>query len=198
MNDYSLFSYFSFLCKNLNIPLILTLFRFLLIPFICTCIIIHSWDKALWLFLVAGLTDIFDGALARLTNSETVLGAYLDPLADKCLVLLSFWSLSISSSMGFTIPNWFMIFLLIKELLLIFAATYFGMLKNNITIKASIVGKGANFFQSVCLIMLFIAGSHGITVSHFLNLILFFIIMVNSIALFHYFWLGYKELTREY
>lgn len=193
-----MFWYFSFFCKNFNIPTLLTLFRFFLIPFICMSITAHFWNRALVLFLVAVITDVLDGSLARLTNSETTIGAYLDPLADKCLILMSFWSMSLGNCFDFKIPDWFKIGLLAKELLLVMAVAYFGMLKNNIKIKPSIFGKGANFIQSMCIILLFIWELYGIKVGQFLNLILSFIIIINFGALFHYFWFGYKELSCEY
>lgn len=197
MDNYSGFSYFSFFCKSINLPILLTLFRFFLIPFICIGIITHSWDQALILFLVAAITDILDGALARLTNSETALGAYLDPLADKCLVLFSFWSISMTHFTDFTVPHWFNVTLLIKELLLVIGAAYFSMLKNNIKIKPSPFGKGANFIQSMCIIMLFFAGLYRIKINQFLNPILLFIMIISFVALLHYFWIGYKELSCE-
>jgi len=197
MNNYPLFSYFSLFCRSIHLPTLLTLFRFFLIPFICVAIITYSWDQALLLFLVAAITDVLDGALARLTNSATMLGAYLDPLADKCLVLFSFWSISMTPFTGFTIPSWFNIALFVKELLLVIVAAYFSMLKNNIKIKPSALGKGANFLQSACLIMLFFAGLYEININQFLNPILFFIIMISLWALLHYFWTGYKELSCE-
>jgi cardiolipin synthase (CMP-forming) len=197
MDNYSLFSYFSLFCKSINLPILLTLFRFLLIPFICIAIVTYSWDQALLLFLVAAITDVLDGALARLINSETALGAYLDPLADKCLVLFSFWSISITHFADFTIPYWFNISLFIKELVLIFAAAYFSMLKNNIKIKPSAFGKAANFIQSLCIIMIFFAGLYRIKINQFLNPILFFIMIMSFVALLHYFWVGYKELNYE-
>ena len=197
MDNYSIFSYFSLFCKSINLPILLTVFRFFLIPFICISIVTYSWDQALLLFLVAAITDILDGALARLTNSETALGAYLDPLADKCLILFSFWSISITHFAEFTIPYWFNIGLFIKELLLVVAAAFFGMFKNNIKIKPSVFGKGANFIQSTCIIMLFFAGLYKIKVNQFLNPILFFIMIISFVALLHYFWIGYKELSCE-
>jgi len=157
----------------------------------------NSWDRALLLFLIAAITDVLDGALARATNSETTLGAYLDPLADKCLILFSFWSLSFCNFSCFKIPDWFNVALLTKELLLVLAAAYFGMVRNSIKIKPSIIGKGANLIQSICVAMLFFAGLYGINIGHFLNQILFFILIISFGALLHYFWIGYKELKHE-
>lgn len=197
MNNYPAFSYFSFFCKSLNIPTFLTIIRFLLIPFICISIINNSWYMALVLFFVAAITDVLDGALARLTNSETVIGAYLDPMADKCLILFSFWSISLTEFGSFKIPLWFNIALLVKELMLVLAVAYLGMFKNTIKVKPSVIGKGANFVQSVCIIMLFFSGLYRIKIGHFLNPILFFIMVISFGALLHYFWIGYKELSRE-
>lgn len=72
----------------------LTLLRLLLVPVFALCIFygLHGW--ALVTFAVAGLTDVFDGVLAR-RSGPTVLGAWLDPAADKILVLTMFVMLTV-------------------------------------------------------------------------------------------------------
>lgn len=73
----------------------LTLLRLIFIPFIVIAIVDESWRWALGLFVLAGLTDNLDGLLARLLKQKTVLGQYLDPIADKLLLSTLFLVLSL-------------------------------------------------------------------------------------------------------
>jgi cardiolipin synthase len=67
-------------------PNLLTLLRICLAPFLVTAILEGRYAVSFWLFMVAGLTDLLDGTLARLLQQKTVLGQYLDPVADKLLL----------------------------------------------------------------------------------------------------------------
>ena len=73
-----------------SLVLSLTLFRILATPFVfISAIFLENYWLAFWLFNLAALTDYFDGKLAREFNVETKLGAILDPIADKLLVLFA-------------------------------------------------------------------------------------------------------------
>jgi cardiolipin synthase len=76
--------------KQLNplrtVPNLLTLLRICLAPFLVAAVLENRYALGLGLFLVAGLTDALDGLLARLLKQRTVLGEYLDPVADKLLL----------------------------------------------------------------------------------------------------------------
>ena len=90
--------------KNLNLPNILAAFRILLAPLMLAFLIyqensIFTWDKSWYdyfaglIFVIASVTDFFDGYIARNWNQMTKLGAILDPLADKMLMLAGFMGL---------------------------------------------------------------------------------------------------------
>ncbi|HTV05540.1 MAG TPA: CDP-alcohol phosphatidyltransferase family protein [Acidobacteriaceae bacterium] len=64
----------------------LTLLRLCIIPFLVLAILDHDYQIAFWLFVLAGITDGLDGLLARWLQQRTVLGQYLDPMADKLLL----------------------------------------------------------------------------------------------------------------
>ncbi|MBL4775589.1 MAG: CDP-alcohol phosphatidyltransferase family protein, partial [Mariprofundus sp.] len=73
--------------RILNIPNLLTLARILLTPFIIYAIIEHQAVLALLLMAIAGITDMLDGAIARYFNQRSKVGAFMDPLADKLLLI---------------------------------------------------------------------------------------------------------------
>lgn len=77
-----------------SFPNQLTLLRLVFIPFITICVMEDQYKIALVLLVIAGLTDALDGMLARKWNQGTVLGQYLDPIADKMLLSTMFLVLS--------------------------------------------------------------------------------------------------------
>ena len=87
-----------FASKRLNryrtAPNLLTLLRICLAPFLVAAILEGRYALSFGLFLVAGLTDAFDGLLARLLQQRSQLGEYLDPVADKLLLSTLFLTLT--------------------------------------------------------------------------------------------------------
>lgn len=79
----------------LTAPNQLTLLRMIFLPFIVINIVKHDFKWALALFVLAGLSDGLDGLLARTLHQQTLLGQYLDPIADKLLMSTMFLVLSI-------------------------------------------------------------------------------------------------------
>jgi cardiolipin synthase len=79
----------------LTAPNQLTLLRMVFIPFIVMGLIDHEYKQALVLLVLAGLTDLFDGFLARKLHQQTRIGQYLDPIADKLLLSTLFMVMAI-------------------------------------------------------------------------------------------------------
>ena len=74
----------------------LTLLRFIFIPFLVTAVFDNNYKLALALFVLAGISDAFDGLLARMLKQQTEVGQYLDPIADKLLLSTMFLVLSLA------------------------------------------------------------------------------------------------------
>jgi len=77
-------------------PNLLTLMRLIFVPFVVVAIQQQKYAWALAIFVVAGITDLLDGLLARVLKQKTTLGQYLDPIADKLLLSTMFLMLSIA------------------------------------------------------------------------------------------------------
>ena len=129
--------------------------RIISVPFIVWAMMVHAWGLAAILFSIAALTDILDGAVARWLNERTVLGTYLDPIADKLLVLSCYGALLFVESPLCKIPRWFVIMVLIKELLLLLGAGYLGIIQHSITIKPTVLGKVTMMVQTCFILWLF-------------------------------------------
>ena len=74
----------------MTIPNLISVFRILLVPIFLVFIINERFPAGLVVFVLAGLSDGADGMVARLFNQKSRLGSYLDPLADKCLLVSAF------------------------------------------------------------------------------------------------------------
>lgn len=133
---------------RITFPTLLTLFRIVLIPFIVYAMIKRYWVTALALFVIAALTDAFDGYLARTWHQETKLGAYLDPLADKLLITACYAVLVFAPVEHLAIPGWFLSVVLLKEAALLGGALYWGVLRQEIEVRPSSLGKSAMAVQS--------------------------------------------------
>ncbi len=96
----------------MNLSNALTLFRLVLVPAFLIALIYDRLPLALAFFLLAGVTDVLDGFTARYFKQQTILGAYLDPLADKLLMTVSYVSLAIIG----VLPAWLAVVVVTKDL----------------------------------------------------------------------------------
>ena len=103
-----------------NVPNILTIIRFLLIPFIIFYIFTGNYILAFVFFTISGLTDIADGFIARKFNFVSNFGKLMDPLADKLTQITTLGSLAITD----IIPIWILIIVLLKEFIMICGASF--------------------------------------------------------------------------
>jgi cardiolipin synthase len=94
---------------------LLTLVRIVLVPFICGAFFYGDWFFGTFLFAIAGITDVLDGFCARLLAEESFIGALLDPLADKILMIAVYTALFFSKS-HIVLPGWFLGLVLGKEI----------------------------------------------------------------------------------
>ncbi len=177
---------------NLTLSTALTLTRILLAPAIVICILSAVWDAAACLFIFAALTDVLDGACARLFDEETLLGTYLDPLADKILILSCYGALIKVCASLIALPLWLLLFLIFKELVLII--TSIGLVYTNeaATVQPSWLGKSAMLLQTVSVFwfLLSLYANHS---TLWLNACMHFLIFwFNALALGHYLYKGLK------
>ncbi len=136
----------------MNLPNTLTLTRILLIPLFVTSVIYSRYDYALYLFLFAALTDMFDGLIARLRNQKTALGTFLDPLADKFLLVTSFILFAIYKK----VPVWLTITIISRDVIVVTGWIIIYLVAHTSKVEPSGLGKTAIASQLVliCYILL--------------------------------------------
>lgn len=108
---------------NVNLPNLLSLLRMAIIPIFVIAIVNGSADHALALFVFAGITDALDGFLARFFGQVSVFGSYIDPIADKLLLITAFVMLSIPNMFpGVQIPIPITVLVIARDILIMVLA----------------------------------------------------------------------------
>lgn len=115
--------------------------RIILTPFIVYTIIHEYWAYAFALLCIAGLTDVLDGFLARRWNCQTVLGATLDPVADKILLIASFATCAFKGM----VARWFFVIITCKEIVLMAGVCMVWLHKSSVTIAPTRLAKITTF-----------------------------------------------------
>ncbi len=141
--------------KRFTISTLFTLLRIALSPFIVSAMAMHFWGIAFILFIIAAVSDVVDGYLARSLSEQTFLGACLDPIADKFLILSCFFALAFIKSPLFIIPLWFVILILIKELILVGGVIIIFFWKGHIAVRPRLLGKATTAVQMAFIAWLF-------------------------------------------
>ncbi|MDQ6994472.1 MAG: CDP-alcohol phosphatidyltransferase family protein [Mariprofundaceae bacterium] len=129
--------------RVLSIPNILTLLRILMTPVIVYMVLSKQAWWAVSLMVIAGITDMLDGAIARYFNQRTTVGAYLDPLADKILLVSLFVSLFFVGK----VPLFLFLAVVFRDAIIIFGAAAYEMVTRQLTIEPSLVSKATTFMQ---------------------------------------------------
>jgi cardiolipin synthase len=145
----------------LNLPNALTLLRIVVIPAFLIVLTDGRHGLALVLLIAAGITDAADGAIARLTHQKTTLGAYLDPLADKLLLVSAFITLAFLNQ----VPLWLTVLVISRDAVIVTGFfLLFVLTQRTMEIRPSAFGKAATFFQlfSVIAVLTRLAGVAGL------------------------------------
>ena len=170
----------------LTISNLLTLSRIILTPVVVFSIYKHWWLFAFVLFIVAGLSDMFDGFFARLLHEQTVLGTYLDPVADKILLISSFTALALVDSPSMPIPLWFVWIVLMREIIIISGASFLVLIGSETQVKPTIYGKLTTFFQLTFILWLFICYFFGWNPIKTYSILIVFLALFSIASLGHY------------
>ncbi|HEY3566326.1 MAG TPA: CDP-alcohol phosphatidyltransferase family protein [Thermoanaerobaculia bacterium] len=142
-----------------TIPNLLSLLRMGLIPLFVILVMNGSSGKALLLFIVAGVTDALDGFIARFWKQQSLLGAYLDPIADKLLLTTAYVVLSIPSlNHGTQIPPWITILVIARDVLIVSVALVLYLAANIRKFPPSVLSKINTILQVVAVVLVLVSG----------------------------------------
>lgn len=135
----------------------LTLLRMLLIPAFVILLVYGLFGWALIVFIIAGLTDAFDGLAARRAGQKTDLGAWLDPAADKLLLVTTFIVLTLPNiGLVNRIPIWLTVLIISRDVGIVLTVAIVNLALGPRTFRPSALGKTATaLFIFTCVVVMF-------------------------------------------
>lgn len=135
----------------------LTLLRMLLIPAFVLLVVYGMFGWALVVFLIAGLTDALDGLIARAADQKTDLGAWLDPAADKLLLVTTFIVLTLPNiGLVNRIPIWLTVLIISRDVGIVLTVAIVNLAIGPRTFRPSALGKAATaFFIITCVVVMY-------------------------------------------
>lgn len=170
----------------------ITVLRIALVPLVVYLLVRGEREQALWLFALAGLSDALDGFVARNFNQRTRLGAILDPLADKLLIVATALALA---WLGL-LPGWLAAIMVGRDLVILAGALGYHFLIGPYEMAPSLPGKVCTFSQVVLVVGLLLHTAGYIDVSGYLRpaFLLVAVISVSSGA--HYVWVWSRKAAK--
>ena len=140
----------------MNIPNSITLARIVTVPFIVWLILREEMTLAFIFFLLGGVSDALDGLIAKQFDLVTKLGKYLDPLADKILLVSIYITLGIKGDL----PSWLVILVVSRDFLIVGGILFSYLLETRLTIAPLMISKINTFCQ--ILLATLVLGSAGL------------------------------------
>ena len=162
--------------KKENIPNILTIIRFILIPFIFTSVVNEDFLATIIIFTISAITDILDGYIARKYNYITDIGKLIDPLADK----LTQMSLLLSLAILKILPWWIFAIVFIKEGVMIISASLMYK-KEDVVVYSKWYGKLATVLFYLAIVVSLIVNQFHVQMPFRIDLYLYYLAILATI-----------------
>jgi len=179
----------------MNLPNLITIGRIVLVPVTVWLILTRAYDLAFLAFLVAGASDAVDGFLARRLKMRSSLGAHLDPIADKLLLVSVYVALAILQEL----PAWLVILVVGRDVLIVGAVLLSWVIAKPLVIKPLFVSKANTAMQIIFIVGMLgglAFGLNSATMRH-TGEILVAILTVLSGGAYLMEWLGHMGNERE-
>jgi len=132
----------------MTVPNLITIIRIILTPVFIISLMGEQFLTALIIFLACGVSDGIDGMVARLFKQKSRLGTFLDPLADKILLVSSYVVLAVIRSL----PGWLAVMVLARDFLILLGVLIISLNRVDLKVKPSIVSKVNTCFQFITIL----------------------------------------------
>jgi cardiolipin synthase len=172
--------------RHMTIPNFITIGRLIIVPLVIMMILQGEWQIAFALFVIAGVSDGVDGFLARRFDMRSELGAYLDPVADKALLVSIYLTLSIIG----IIPAWVAILVVSRDIMIVSAVMLSWVLDKPLEIRPFLVSKLNTFAQIAYAAALLAAKAFNVSLGMWFDLTMWSIaaLTVASAGAYLAFW----------
>jgi cardiolipin synthase len=175
-----------------SLPNLITIGRLLLVPAIVFMIVTQRWTGAFVIFILAGISDALDGWIAKTFALQTELGAYLDPIADKALLVSIYLALAISG----VVPAGITILVVARDLLIVGAFLLAWLLDRPIKIKPLWISKANTAAQIIFAALLLAVKAFGIQNGLWLDILRYSVaaLTLASMAAYGGQWIRHMDL----
>lgn len=174
----------------------LTILRMALTPLVVVLVLSHELGLALAVFVVAGVTDLLDGMIARWGRQRTTLGAMLDPMADKLLLASSYVVLTWGGGLSTRIPQWLTVTTLSRDAIIFVSVVVINLTLGRRVFYPSAVGKLATLCQIVTAGVVLLLNALGSELSGLAHLFRLTLVVTVASAL-HYVYLASARAGQE-
>ena len=166
----------------------LTLLRMLLIPAFVILVVYDRLGWALAVFVTAGVTDGLDGLIARRSGQKTTLGAWLDPMADKLLLVTTFVVLTLPGmNLANRLPIWLTALIISRDVVIVLTVAIVSLATGRRTFRPSLFGKiaTATYILTAAVAMLFnYLRYHSV----FVDVLVWASLVITLVSSLHYIW----------
>jgi cardiolipin synthase len=170
--------------KASDLPNIITFIRFLLLPPVVLLLLNHRYDAALLVFAVAGFSDALDGYLAKRFHWTSRLGALLDPLADKLMLVSAFVTLA---WLGL-IPPWLVGLIILRDVVIVTGAIVYHMRIEKLEAAPSVVSKLNTFAQILLILAVMFSQAVRHLPSFWMDVLIYTVLVTTLWSGFDYVW----------
>lgn len=173
--------------RSFNLPNTLTVARIVLIPVFITALEYKRYDYALYIFVLAAFTDLMDGLLARLRDQRTQLGRFLDPMADKFILVTAYVFFAYYG----LVPPWLTIIVISRDIIIITGVVLLYFITHTLKAEPSIPGKASTAMQFLLLFSVLLNINYG-TLPEIRGILIWATAFITAASGLHYIHRGLK------
>lgn len=176
----------------MNVANTITLMRILLIPLLVIFLIEGRDRFAFFVFFAAGVSDAMDGFVARVFKQKTLVGAYLDPIADKLLLTTAFVTMAVLD----VLPAWLAVVVVSRDVIIVAGIGVLMLFERPLDIRPSMVSKTTTCLQ-ICLIFVFLGDQFLSFLVEFQQPLVYLTAIFTVLSGIHYVVVGFRILVSD-
>ncbi len=162
----------------MTIPNLITVFRLVLVPLVVLMILQGRWGAAFAAFVVAGVSDGIDGWIARRFDMRSELGAIIDPLADKALLVSIYVTLAIAG----VLPDWVTVVVVSRDVIMVMAIMVSWLMDRRMEIRPMLVGKANTAAQIGFAALILAAKAYGLELGPAGDLLMILVVALTILS----------------
>lgn len=176
-----------------QLPNLLTMLRIVMVPVVIVLLNQHEYPLALFFFTLAGLTDGLDGWIAKRYQLESAMGAMLDPIADKLLLISTYTMLAVLDD----IPFWLLVLVLFRDFLIVGGYWLLVAIDKKAQIRPIWVSKLNTFFQILLVFLVLVDRSHWLVLEQAISATILVVVVTTIYSGFCYVLAGIRRAAED-